>query len=75
MAAHATRRHRKATPRPVVDRLNKEVVRVLALPGDPEHAHGSDDNARYQFERRVQRLVRAVEKWACVVKAAHIKLE
>jgi tripartite-type tricarboxylate transporter receptor subunit TctC len=65
-----------ATPKPIVDRLNREVVRVLALPDVREkmlaqtiEPVSSTSQALGDFLRR------DVEKWARVVQAAGVKVE
>jgi tripartite-type tricarboxylate transporter receptor subunit TctC len=64
------------TPRPIIDRLNKELVKVLAMPDVQEKMRAqsiepvsSTPEALADFHRR------DVEKWGRVVKAAGVKQE
>jgi tripartite-type tricarboxylate transporter receptor subunit TctC len=66
----------KATPRPVIDRLNKEVVRILGLAEVREKLIVQTiipvTSSSAEFSDFVRR---DVDKWARVVKAANIKPE
>jgi tripartite-type tricarboxylate transporter receptor subunit TctC len=66
----------KATPRPVIDRLNKEIVRILALADVREKLVVQTilpiSSSSAEFSDFVRR---DVEKWARVVKAANIRPE
>jgi len=64
------------TPRPIVERLNREIVRVLALPAmiDTLGAQGLDplSNTPAQFDK----LIRAeIDKWRKLVQATGIHVE
>jgi tripartite-type tricarboxylate transporter receptor subunit TctC len=65
-----------ATPRPIIERLNREVARVLALPDVREkmmtQAIEPVSSSSAAFDDFVRR---DIEKWARVVKAAGLKQE
>jgi tripartite-type tricarboxylate transporter receptor subunit TctC len=64
------------TPRPIIDRLNQEIVRVLNLPDIKErlNAEGTEVVASTP-EDFMKHLKAETDKWAKVIKAAGIKPE
>src|SRR5262249_43222496 len=65
------------TPKEITTLLNREIVRILALPDTREHfaALGIDDSAGSTPEEFSEAIKVAVEKWGKVIRLANAKAQ
>ena len=64
------------TPRPIIDRLNKETVAILNAPDIKERLAGLGATTVGDTPAEFARFIKSeIDKWAPVVKRAHIELE
>jgi tripartite-type tricarboxylate transporter receptor subunit TctC len=67
---------RAGTPRPIVERLNAELVRILKMPAVQERLEADGAEAVPTTPDEFAAFIRAeIAKWAKVVKAANIRIE
>jgi tripartite-type tricarboxylate transporter receptor subunit TctC len=63
------------TPRPIITRLNQEIVKMLATPDMREKLAATGVNAESSTPEQLGKHLRSeVEKWAKIIKAANIPL-
>ncbi len=64
------------TPRPVVDRLNREVVKIMQSDDMKQKLREQGANARWSTPEECKSFIRSeIDRWAKVVKMARVKLD
>ena len=65
-----------ATPRPIIDRLNAEVTRILALPDVRERFSGPGADPTPSTPEKFGAVMKAdAEKWGRIIKQAGVRAE